>query len=72
MVKMTNRQWLESLSYKKLANFIVENACDACDFCAFKKVRDTNYDRYVQKYFYTDCSIGVCKWLKAEHKESEQ
>lgn len=55
---MTNREWLESLSDEKLANYI-----NNCKFCAYKDIP--------QCYDTKTCVLGHIEWLQAEHEETD-
>ena len=53
--KMTNREWLQSLSDEEVARFI-HTSCPH-DYCEWSCSADN------------DCLACITKWLQAEHKE---
>lgn len=59
---MTNRQWLETLSDEE---FMENGFSDICKHCG----NNSNCGGWNAE---TVCKEGIVKWLKAEHKESEQ
>ena len=71
-IKMTNRQWLESLSNEELArtldvNQLAENNLPDHTFGIWKEICDT--DCYHHGYCCNHCFMA---WLRAEHKEVEE
>ena len=62
--KMTNREWLESLSDEELAMFYATQStiCEMCDYT----------DVCISNITSEKCSEGVKRWLRAEHKEPKK
>ena len=56
--KMTNREWIESLSDEELADVLRSPCCNG--YCIHKQGCDGN------------CGDGVTMWLQAEHKEPKK
>ena len=54
-MKMTNREWLESLSDKEFAVKFRGEICGMIDYCPHN----------------VDCPVCMVQWLNAEHNEEE-
>lgn len=63
---MTNREWLESLSDRELAQFMDETFDNRCSVCTKNEDMDGGCRGIV------DCVVGIKKWLQAEHLKEEE
>ena len=61
---MTNREYIETLSNEKIADFLSEYISD-CDVCPIKDYCDN-------KYFEFRCHRVWLRWLEDEHKEVKE
>lgn len=67
--KMTNREWLQTLTDEQLAYIMTEVGCGCCVY-TFRLEGDCPNMR--PEHFNTQhCIDGTTKWLKAEHKDDE-
>ena len=63
---MTNREYIETLSNEKLAEFISQNVSE-CGVCPIKDYCD------IEKYeFFRVCYRVWLRWLEDEHKKEEE
>ena len=61
--RMTNREWLRSLTDNELAEIFCDNDLgNICNICAYKNDRKGCMN-------VTCCEYGVSEWLKQEHKD---
>lgn len=66
--KMTNREWLETLTDEEFAVWCDEYV--GCDTCAHKPEKGFCNNLSDIASFEKDCCIdGTAQWLQAEHKE---
>lgn len=64
---MTNREYIETLSNEKIAEFISENISDCGRLCPIRDYCDN-----VVYEFFGGCYHVWLKWLKDEHKEVKE
>ena len=68
--KMTNREWLNSLSDKEYVKRLEHNQCSMCIYR--RRSKDDNLCFYCGAPESKSCVQGKIEWLKAEHEEEEK
>ena len=64
-IRMTNREWLRSLTDNELAEIFCDNDLgNICNICVYRNDRKGCMNVMC-------CEYGVSEWLKQEHKDDE-